>query len=125
MACDPTFRSYKPEQAQQYVGARPAYKPALYEHIFAEHQASGGSFGLVVDVGCGPGRATQDLARTFDHAVGLDPGEGMISVARQRGGETKTGEKIRFEVCEAERIAGVPGMPLGEVDMITAATAVR
>jgi len=125
MAPDQTFRYYKPAQAQQYAGYRPAYPPVLYEHIFAEHAASGGGFGFVLDVGCGPGNATRDLAPAFEHAVGADPGEEMINVARERGGETKKGEKIRYEVCEAERIAGAPGVPLGEVDLITAATAVR
>jgi SAM-dependent methyltransferase len=124
MASDPTFRSYKPAQAQQYAAGRPAYPPVLYQHIYAEHAASGGGFGIVVDVGCGPGIATRDLALTFEHAVGIDPGEEMIKTARERGGETKKGEKIRYEVCEAERIASAPGMPLGEVDLIAVATAV-
>lgn len=124
MASDPTFRSYKPGQAQKYAASRPSYPPALYEHIFAEHAAHGGGFGFVVDVGCGPGRATQDLALKFDHAVGVDPGQEMINVARERGGETKQGEKIRFEVCEAEHLASVPGLPLGGVDLLTASAAV-
>jgi trans-aconitate 3-methyltransferase len=123
-ASDTTFRNYKPAQAQQYAGFRPAYPPVLYEHIFTEHTASGGGFNLLLDVGCGPGRATQDLARSFEHAVGVDPGEEMINVARERGGETKSRGKIQFEVCEAERIAEGSGVPLGEVDLITAATAV-
>ncbi|TAQ91385.1 Geranylgeranyl diphosphate synthase/Squalene synthase [Chlorociboria aeruginascens] len=123
MASDPTFRSYNPAQAQQYANIRPAYPPALYEHIFKEHGGSGGNFGFVVDVGCGPGSATRDLAPAFENAVGIDPGKEMISVARERGGENKAGGKIRYEVCEAERIAGVPSLPLGGVDLITAATA--
>jgi trans-aconitate 3-methyltransferase len=97
----------------------------LYERIFAEHAASGGGFGFVLDVGCGPGSAARDLAPVFEYAVGVDPGEEMVNVARERGGETKEGEKIRFEVYEAERMAGAPGMLLGEVDLITVATAVR
>jgi trans-aconitate 3-methyltransferase len=125
MASDPTFRSYRPDQAQKYAGGRPGYPPVLYEHMYAEHAASGGDFGFVVDVGCGPGIATRDLALTFEHVVGVDPGEEMINVARERGGETTKGEKVRYEVCEAERIALAPGIPIGEVDMITAATAVR
>lgn len=125
MASDPTFRSYKPGQAQLYAAARPAYPPVLYEHIFAEHAASGGGFGFVLDVGCGPGRATRDIAPAFEHAMGVDPGKEMISVARERGGETNKGEKIQFEVCEAERIVSAPVMSPGAVDLITAATAVR
>lgn len=124
MASDKTFRSYKPDQAKRYGAARPPYAAVLFEHILAWHAATGGAFGHVVDVGCGPGVATRDLAKAFDHAVGLDPGEEMINVARERGGETKSGEKIRFEVCEAERIASANGVPVGEVDMITAAAAV-
>lgn len=124
MASDPTFRSYKPAQAQQYAWARPAYPPALYEHIFTTHAASGGDFGVVVDVGCGPGRATRDLALAFDRAVGVDPGEEMINTARERGGVTKNGEKVCFEICEAERLLDVPGLSTAGVDLITVATAV-
>ncbi|OCL02453.1 S-adenosyl-L-methionine-dependent methyltransferase [Glonium stellatum] len=123
MASDPTFRSYKPAQARQYAGARLAYPSVLYDHIFAEHEASGGGLGFVLDVGCGPGSATRDLASAFEHAVGVDPGEGMINVARERGGETSKGEKIRYEVCEAERLTDVPDIPLGGVDLLTSATA--
>ncbi|KAF8587861.1 S-adenosyl-L-methionine-dependent methyltransferase [Ramaria rubella] len=123
MAPDPTFRSYIPQQAQQYAENRPAYPQVLYEHIFAEHARGGGRFEFVVDVGCGPGRATRDLAQAFEHAIGLDPGQEMLNVARGRGSKTKSGEDIRFEVCEAEHIADAPGVPVGKVDMITAATA--
>ena len=125
MATDPTFRSYKPAQAQLYAGSRPAYPPVLYEHMFSEHASTGGQFGFVVDVGCGPGSATRDLAPTFDHAVGLDPREEMLNVAIEKGGETRTGETIQYEVSEAEKIASVAGLPKGGVDMITASTAVR
>ncbi|RFU25201.1 hypothetical protein B7463_g11135, partial [Scytalidium lignicola] len=123
MTSDPTFRSYKLDQAQQYAGLRPGYPSVLYDHIFAQHAATSGSFNFVLDVGCGPGIATRDLAPAFKHAVGVDPGEEMLKAARERGGETKSGEKIRFELCEAEKIASAPGVPLGELDMITAATA--
>ena len=124
MATDPTFRSYNTAQAQQYAGARLAYSPELYEHIIAEHRASGGGFGFVLDAGCGPGSATRDLAPMFEHAVGLDPGHEMIKVARERGGKTKAGGNICFEVCEAERMTDVPSLPIGGMDLICAATAV-
>ena len=125
MTADPTFRNYKLAQAQQYADLRPPYPPVLYKYILAEHAASGGGFAFVLDVGCGPGRATRELASAFESAVGVDPGEEMINVARKRGGETKKKAKIRFEVCEAERLVDGPGMPLGEVDLINVAMAVR
>ena len=124
MAADPTFRSYNSAQAQQYAGARLAYPSLLYQHILAEHGASGGRLGFVIDVGCGPGSATREWAPMFEHAEGLDPGHEMIKVARQRGGKTKAGESICYEVCEAERMTDVPSLPVGGVDLICAATAV-
>lgn len=124
MATDPTFRSYNTAQAQQYAGARLAYSPVLYEHILTEYGASGGSLGFLLDVGCGPGSATRDLAPMFEHAVGLDPGHEMIKVAREWGGKTKSGEDIRYEVCEAERMTDPSGLPMDGVDLICAATAV-
>ncbi|MEU8730996.1 methyltransferase domain-containing protein [Streptomyces tendae] len=38
----------------------------------------------VVDVGCGAGRAVAELAERGVHAVGVDPGPGMLTAARQR-----------------------------------------
>ncbi|MGW5563054.1 methyltransferase domain-containing protein [Streptomyces tendae] len=38
----------------------------------------------VVDVGCGAGRAVAELAERGVHAVGVDPGPGMLAAARER-----------------------------------------
>lgn len=122
---DPTFRHYKSHQAEEYAGIRPAYPAVLYEHIFTEHARGGGQFTQVLDVGCGPGKATQDLALAFDHALGLDPSLEMVKVAQQAGYKTRSGNGVRFEVGEAESLLDAAGVREGEVDMITAATAVR
>lgn len=29
---------------------------------------------MLLDVGCGPGNATRDVALSFDEAIGVDPG---------------------------------------------------
>ena len=124
MASDPTFRSYKPLEAQQYAESRKGYPLELYNHILKQHADTGGRFEYLLDVGCGPGNATRDMALAFEQATGVDPGAEMIVAARGLGGRTKAGAEVRFEVCDAERCASAAGVPLAQVDMITAAMAV-
>lgn len=121
---DPTFRAYNSSQAKQYDEGRPSYAPALYQAILRHHDATGGRRDVVVDVGCGPGRATRDLARFFDRAIGLDPGSNMIETARMLGGETQGGKDILYCIAAAETIADVEQVPAGQVDLLTAAAAV-
>ncbi|KAL1983787.1 hypothetical protein VTN96DRAFT_9873 [Rasamsonia emersonii] len=121
---DPTFRFYTSDQAKRYAEARPSYPPQLYDIILRHHASTGGRFDVLVDVGCGPGKATRDLAASFAHAIGLDAGEEMIATARRLGGVTASGEPVRFQVSEAERIADtVERIEQGGVDLLTVATA--
>lgn len=128
---DPTFSSYNKNQAQKYAQARLSYPSQLYETIITHHTQTGGRLDTLVDVGCGPGNATRDLALSFDHAFGLDPGEEMIISARQTSGMTRTRGEVRFAVAPAENCAGViaemmtAGEGDGKVDLLTAAMAVR
>jgi trans-aconitate methyltransferase len=122
---DPTFRSYTAAQAKHYGTHRPSYAPALYDTILAHHAATGGEFQLLVDVGCGPGNATRDLARSFQRAVGVDAGAAMIGAARELGGTAQGGAAIRFEVSPAEEFSHIEGLAAGSVDMVISATAVR
>ncbi|KAF4910813.1 putative methyltransferase [Colletotrichum fructicola] len=124
-ATDPTFRAYKGTQAKRYDEGRPAYTPALYEAILKYHDESNGCRGTVVDVGCGPGRATRELARFFDNAIGVDPSENMIDTAKQVGGVGNTGNPIEYYVSPAERVADLEELPDGKVDLLTAAAAVH
>ena len=121
---DPTFRKYEAHQAQAYAKGRGSYPDELYNTLLRHHEASGGQFEALLDVGCGPGNATRDLAINFDHAVGVDPGAEMINTARQLGGDAKTGP-IRFRVAAAEECGNAVG-PEGETfDLIASAMAVR
>lgn len=121
---DPTFRSYQPSQAKAYASYRPSYSQELYDTIRAHHASTGGSFNLLLDVGCGPGTATRDVALWFENAIGVDPGKEMIATARSLGRKTKTGKDVRFEVASAEEFSGIDGLEEESVDMITSATAV-
>ncbi|TVY90447.1 Trans-aconitate 3-methyltransferase [Lachnellula willkommii] len=119
---DPTFRSYSSEQAKAYASHRKTYDPAVYKTISDFHAANGGQFGLVVDCGCGPGNATRDLALMFEHALGTDAGAAMIDAAREKGGKTKSGADISFEVVPAESFSQAGGLEPESVDVLTVAS---
>jgi trans-aconitate 3-methyltransferase len=118
---DPTFRAYSTSQARAYGAARTSYTTALYDAILDHHLSSGGKRDLLLDVGCGPGNATRDLAVHFDRAVGADPGAEMIETAKELGGKSGLGDEVAFlqrgaEDCEQ---AAEPG----SVSLLTAAMA--
>jgi ubiquinone/menaquinone biosynthesis C-methylase UbiE len=121
---DPTFRSYSAEQAKAYAAHRLSYEPAIYDTILNHHSETGGHFELLLDVGCGPGNATRDVALSFDRAIGVDPGASMIDAARELGGKTKSGAQIEYEISAAEEISTVKGLEEGTVDLLISAMAV-
>lgn len=120
-----TFRSYSEEDAANYAKLRLQYSDDLYQMITSYHTSTEDSkLGTVVDVGCGPGVASFQLAEYFETVIGVDPSEGMINTARSRlaasGGE-KDAKNVRFELSTAEDID--PALiPDASVDVITAAT---
>ncbi len=73
--------------AELYATAFPdPYVTALERHAvgaFADVVSDSGIDGDVVDVGCGLGQVTDDLARRGLPAVGVDPSVGMLTLARQ------------------------------------------
>ena len=121
---DPTFRSYSAEEAKLYAKHRLSYEPTIYDTVLTHHSDTDGKFDLLLDVGCGPGNATRDAARSFDQAIGVDPGAEMICAARELGGKTKAGKEIQYEVSPAEEISSVEGLKEGSVDLLIAAMAV-
>ncbi|CAI4215865.1 unnamed protein product [Parascedosporium putredinis] len=77
-----TFRDYTDKQGATYAQHRPGYHPRLWEILLNYHESSGGQFDLVLDVGCGPGQAVGTAAAHFTRAIGIDPSEGMLTMAR-------------------------------------------
>lgn len=123
------FKAYDPAQAKAYAAARGSYHARLIEKIIDHHKSTGGAFGTLVDVGCGPGNATRPLAKYFDVAYGIDPSPGMINAAKTigaeiEGGETFKGHRIDFNVGRAEDI-GLVGDAGRKVDLLISAMAVR
>jgi trans-aconitate 3-methyltransferase len=118
-----TFRSFNQKQGANYAQHRRDYHPRLYQIILDHHASPSGGFNTIVDIGCGPGTAVRTLAPRFNHAIGIDPSEGMIGTARSLGGVSANSEPIRFEVAAAEDLGSNPPIPNDSVDLITAATA--
>jgi 2-polyprenyl-6-hydroxyphenyl methylase/3-demethylubiquinone-9 3-methyltransferase len=57
----------------------------------------------VVDVGCGGGILTESLALSGGQVIGLDMGEGPLSVARLH--QLETGVEVDYRQCTAETMA--------------------
>ena len=121
---DPTFGKYTNEQARQYtIGRGASYPPQLYTTILRYHEETGGQTHKLLDLGCGPGRATHDLAPFFDTAIGADYSKEMINVARSQKYMAKS-SPVQFEVASDKDFDKIPGLEEGSVDLLTAATAV-
>jgi trans-aconitate methyltransferase len=115
------FTSYNTAQAATYASARPSYSSALYDVVLSHHASTGGNFGTLLDVGCGPGNATRDLALHFEDAVGCDAGAGMIDAAKKLGGMCKSGRDVGFDVAGAENFSALENVKDG-VDLLTVAS---
>lgn len=76
MAHDPTLYA---GTAPYYRRGRPPYSADLLAVLTAELGLDG--TGRLLDVGCGPGILTVQLAAVFDEVVGLDPDPGMLAEA--------------------------------------------
>ena len=129
---DPTFRHYDQVKAQSYANHRGSYSSKLYDTILDYHREVGnGRFDALLDVGCGPGNSTRDLAQQFERAYAVDPGAELIQSAKKLGGTSRNSSPIVFAVAPAEDFAKQPEIPRYDinidgsgVDMITAGMAV-
>jgi SAM-dependent methyltransferase len=115
-----TFRSYSPSSSKLYAALRRPYHPSVYTALLTQHTSTGGRLDNVLDLGCGPGLATRDLAPHFTYATGLDASPSMISFAATLGLKTASSHSVEFRVSSAEAMEGVEDE---SVDLITAANA--
>jgi len=126
-----TFRNYDAAAAKRYAQYRSGWPASFIENLISQHTSSGGQCGLLLDIGCGPGNSTRDLAPHFQTALGVDPAPSMVEVACGIPSSTACGEPVRYEVGKAEELSALPA--LAElcperhgrecVDLITASTA--
>src|SRR5690606_5690473 len=93
MPIDSTSRNWFDRGGLAYARYRPAYPPYLARSL----AASSPSRDRAVDVGCGNGQLTAQLADHFDEVIGLDPSPDQIANARPRPG-------LRYLCAPAEAI---------------------
>jgi SAM-dependent methyltransferase len=94
--------------ASYYVPGRPPYSPDL-RRVLVEELGLTGS-GRLLDVGCGPGVLTLQLADLFADAIGLDPEPEMLDEARRRAAVAGL-PAIRWIEGRAEEIGGLEVAP--------------
>jgi SAM-dependent methyltransferase len=99
--------------ADYYAHGRPPYSRDLVPTLAAAVGLNGS--GLLLDVGCGPGMLTVELAHLFDEAIGLDPDGDMLAAAARRAGQRRIGN-IRWVKAVAEDIGS---RNLGRFKMVT------
>lgn len=67
--------------AEDYAAARPRYPQALFDDV---DRLVGPPPGVVLEIGCGPGTATEDLLERGWRVVAIEPGVHMAELARRR-----------------------------------------
>jgi SAM-dependent methyltransferase len=99
--------------APYYARGRPPYSRELVPTFIAECGLDGS--GRLLDVGCGPGILTVELAPTFDEAIGLDPDTDMLAEGARRADEAGI-DNIRWVEAVAESMAA---LGLGTFRLVT------
>lgn len=113
-----------PEIAEFYVKYRPVYPAFVYEKIFQvldDGSAGKSNRHFAVDVGCGSGQSTRQLAEHFDRVLGLDSSEAQLNEARTKFCSGVSNVVFRCET--ADRLSEV--VEDGSVDVVTIATALH
>ncbi len=82
MADRPDGTTVFDEVAERYAQSRPEYQPALIDDIVALSGLPPG--GRVLEIGCGPGKATLPFAQRGYAMLCLDPGPRLVALAQQR-----------------------------------------
>ena len=96
-----------------YARGRPPYSRELVATLTRELGLDG--TGRLLDVGCGPGTLTVELAPSFEAAIGLDPDADMLAEGTGRAHEARI-DNIRWVEAVAEAI---PTLDLGACKLAT------
>ena len=98
--------------AEFYLRYRPAYPDALL-HLLRTRAGTTGH-GVLVDLGCGPGRVAIPLASHFERVVAVDVEPEMIAVADQAA-RSRGITNVEWRVARAELLE----LPAQSVELIT------
>ncbi|KAF9874745.1 hypothetical protein CkaCkLH20_07882 [Colletotrichum karsti] len=86
--------------AAGYAAFRPSYPASLYKTILAYHNAQSAN-GTALDLGCGHGLISRELASHFGKVVAIDPSAGMVKQAS----ESTKDPKITFRQGSSEDLS--------------------
>lgn len=112
--------------AERYDRSRPTYPDDFYQVLDKYHK---GKRDLLVDVGCGPGTATLQMAHeigAFDKIIGTDCSRTMVKKAQQsqsRGGDGRL--SFLVSPCDDFSFLGCNKADKQAVDLITAVECVH
>lgn len=101
----------------RYAKSRPVYPKELFEHLVDKADNTG--LHLCIDIGCGPGEATLELAKRFQRVIGVDPSPVMIEQAKMQARERGI-TNVEFVVANDEDF---DQKIHGQADVITCAEA--
>lgn len=110
MSYDPTIYL---GAAQHYAAGRPPYSAELVTTLHREVGLDG--HGRLLDVGCGPGILTIELAPHVGEAIGLDPDPGMLAEAARRAEQHEVAD-VEWRQAVAEDISS---LQLGTFSLVT------
>jgi len=110
MAYDPTIYL---GAASFYARGRPPYSAELVATLEREVGLARG--GRLLDVGCGPGVLTVELAPHVDEAVGLDPDAEMLAEGARRAGEAGVANVAWVQALAED----LPRLELGSFSLVT------
>jgi SAM-dependent methyltransferase len=100
--------------ADEYDRVRPGYPPEIVDAACSIGRLRPGS--PVLEIGCGTGKLTEELAARGLHVRAVDPGARMVEVARRRLGDAPN---VSFHIGRFEDA----GLPAGEFGAVFSATA--
>jgi SAM-dependent methyltransferase len=107
-----TWRRLFDDVAGLYEATRPSYPDEIVDAVCTTAGLAPGA--AVLEIGCGTGQLTRQLAGRGYRLTAIDLGASMVAAAERN----VTDPQVRFEVCAFEEFAGA-----GPFDLIVSATA--
>lgn len=106
-------------KSSHYHSVRPTYPRSLFQAIMSYHKVGRE---LVLDVGCGTGKATFPMTEYFDTVIGVDPSSKMLEIARRE--KKMLGKRqVEFTCISGEALSD--SFEPKSVDMVVAAESIH
>jgi SAM-dependent methyltransferase len=101
--------------AVSYAAFRPSYPPQVFKTVLSYHR---GPSSLLLDLGCGHGLISRELAPSFTKVIGTDPSPSMVAQAKSSTPSSLS--NVSFREASAEDLHFIED---GSLDMVVAGQA--